>query len=285
MSKENKAIIEMILCASLWSIAGIFMKLLPWNGFAVASLRSFFAGLTFVVYMFITKKKLVINKKTVLSGIMTGCVYICFSCANKLTTSANAIVLQFTSPIFVVLISAIVYKTKISRLDLLTVILTLFGISLFFLDQLGAGGILGNIVAIMAGLFMAGMFVAVGASEGDERFSTILVGQMFTFLVCFPFVVATRPVINGMTLTAIIILGVFQLGISYVLYVRSTQYCPPLACCLISVIEPLLNPVWVAIFDGEMPGKFAFIGGIIVIATVTAWCILSRKQDAVSKET
>ncbi|MDO5445775.1 MAG: DMT family transporter, partial [Eubacteriales bacterium] len=156
MTKETKATIQMLICATLWSIAGIFMKLLPWNGFAVASLRSLFAGLTISIYILISGRKFILNKKTILSGILTGCVYICFACANKLTTSANAIVLQFTSPVFIVIFSAVFFGQKIRKADLITVIITLLGIALFFFDKLETGYILGNIVSIGAGMFMAG---------------------------------------------------------------------------------------------------------------------------------
>ena len=278
MSKENKAIIQMLICATLWSIAGIFMKLLPWNGFAVASLRSLFAGITILTYMRISGIKLVFTKKTVAGGILTGLVYICFTCANKLTTAANAIVLQFTSPVFIVIFTSIIYKTKIKKGDLITVLLTLAGIALFFFDDLKTGYIIGNIVAIAAGMFMAGMYMVVGVMDDEMRFSTISIGQMFTFLAGLPFVIATKPVFNATTLSCIAVLGIFQLGISYILYCKASKYCPPLACCLLGAVEPLLNPVWVFIFDGEKPGLYALIGAVIVVASVTIWCALGNRS-------
>ena len=277
MTQRKKGIVEMLICATLWSIAGIFMKMLPWNGFAVASLRSMFAGLTIAAYMIISKIRLNVNRKTVISGLMTGCVYTCFACANKLTTAANAIVLQFTSPVFIVIFSALFYRKKIDRLETATVILTLAGILLFFLDKVETGYIFGNIVAIAAGMFMAGMFMTVGNLEGGSRFNAVLIGQMFTFLIGLPFVLTTHPLINPTTLGVVALLGVFQLGIAYILYIKASESCPPLACCLLGVIEPLLNPVWVMIFDGETPGLFAFIGGIIVIITVTVYMIKSEE--------
>ena len=289
MKKENKAIVEMLVCATLWSIAGIFIKFLPWNGFAVASLRSLIAGLTILVYMAIAKVPFRFNKKILITGIFTGCVYTCFVCANKLTTAANAIVLQFTSPVFIVILSAILFKQKFKKADYITDVLTLAGITLTFLDNLEGGYILGNIVSIGAGLFMAGMFVFVGDLDSESRFSAVFIGQMFTFLVGLPFVITTKPVFNLTTVSSILILGIFQLGISYVLYVKATKYCPPLACCLLGVLEPLLNPVWVMIFDGETPGPLALVGGLIVVITITVWCALgnagSGEAEAPQEET
>ena len=280
MKKESVAMIEMLAAATLWSIAGIFMKLVPWNGFAVAGMRSLIAGLTFAVYMVCRRIGLVLNKKTFLSGLLTACVYTCFTCANKLTTAANAIVLQFTAPVFIVVFTALIYKTRIRREDLTVVIFTMLGIALFFFDQLKPGYIFGNFVAIAAGMFMAGMYMAVGDLEGEARFSAIMIGQFLTFIFGFPAILVTRPEFTATATLSIIILGVFQLGIAYILYVKSTKYCPPLACCLLGAVEPLLNPVWVLIFDGEKPGIFALIGGITVILSVTLWCVRGGQKTA-----
>lgn len=284
MKKENKAIIEMLICATLWSTGGIFIKLLPWNGFAVAGLRSLIAGATMGVYMLLKKYRFMLSRRTFLSGVFTACVYTCFVLANKLTTAANAIVLQFTSPVFIVIFSALFFHKKIRRADLAAVLFTLLGVALFFFDQLKPGYILGNCVAIVAGMFMAGMFVTVGEMQGEERFSAIFIGQMLTFLVGLPFVIATKPELTAQTLGCILALGVFQLGISYILYAKASVYCPPLACCLLGAVEPLLNPVWVFLFDGERPGLFALIGSVIVIVSVTLWCIFGKEKTAAGEE-
>lgn len=282
MTKENKATLEMLLCATLWSIAGILFKLIPWNGFAVAGMRSLIAGATIYVSMRLMGFHYVLNRRTLIAGFFSGCTYLCFTVSNKLTTSANAIVLQFTSPIFIIIYSAILFGKKPRKQDLAVVLFTLLGISLFFLDQLEPGYLLGNFVAIGAGMFMAGMYVAVGEIEEEERFSGILNGQALTFLVGLPFFIFTRPVITPTAILALLTLGVFQLGLSYVLYVKASKYCPPLACCLLGAIEPLLNPVWVFLFNGEKPGIFALIGAVIVIVSITVWSAFGQEKEQVS---
>lgn len=159
----------------------------------MAGLRSLIAGLTMAAYMLIKKYRYALNRRTLVSGIFTACVYTCFAVSNKLTTAANAIVLQFTSPVFLVVFSALFLKQRIRRADIAVVIMTLLGIALFFLDQLKPGYLLGNLVAIGAGMFMAGMFMTVGEMEGEERFSAIVTGQFITFLAGLPFIVITRP--------------------------------------------------------------------------------------------
>lgn len=280
MKKETIGTIEMLVCALLWSIAGIFMKLIPWNGFAIAGMRSLIAGLTMLTYVLIKGYKLVINKKTLTAGLFTGLVYTCFTVANKLTTAANAIVLQFTSPVFIVVFSALIFKQRIRKRDLSVVILTLMGIALFFFDQLKPGYVAGNFVAIAAGLFMALMFIFVGDLEPEARFSAIILGQGLTFLIGLPFMLRYGLSFTPAITASILTLGIFQLGISYILYVKASKYCPPLACCLLGALEPLLNPVWVAIFDGERPGIWALIGGVIVVASITVWLATDKKETA-----
>ena len=284
MKKEHVGILQMIACAVLWSIAGIFLKLLPWNALAACGLRSLIAGITIAVYMAIRHIPFALNRGTLVTGLLTGCVYICFVTANKPTTAANAIVLQFTAPVFIVLFSAVLYRTKIRKADLAVVLVVLAGIALFFFDQLGPSTALGNLIAIASGMFMAGMFMGVDRLDPQERFSAILIGQAVAFLVGLPAVIVTRPVMNPTTVSSILILGVFQLGLSYVLYVKASETCPPLACCLLSAAEPLLNPIWVMIFDGETPGVYAMVGGIIVIIAVTAWTVWDGKQKEIAAE-
>ena len=269
----------MLTCAALWSIAGIFIKLIPWNAFAISGLRSLFAGLTVLAYIGIKGYKITVNRSTLTAGILMGLVYTSFVGANKLTTAANAIVLQFTAPLFIVVFSAVFFKQKIKRNDLIAVLCAMAGISMFFIDKIEGGYLVGNFVAILAGALMGGMYMAMGEAKGEERFSALLIGQMTAFLVGLPFIIATKPEFSGLPVLYIIILGVFQLGIPYTLYGKASEYCPPLACSLLGAVEPLLNPIWVLIFDGEKPGIYALIGAVIVILSVTIWCAFGNKTE------
>ena len=279
MKKENKAIIQMLTCAALWSIAGIFIKLIPWNAFAISSLRSLIAGITVLAFIKLKGYKIVLNRRTLTAGILMSFVYTAFVGANKLTTAANAIVVQFTAPLFIVIFSAILFKQKIRRADITAVICAMVGISMFFFDKLEGGYLTGNLVAILAGALMGGMYMAIGRTDGAERYSAILFGQLSAFLIGLPFIIATRPEISAFPVLYIIILGVFQLGIPYILYGRASEYCPPLACSLLGAVEPLLNPIWVLIFDGERPGVYALVGCVIVVASVTLWCAFGNKVE------
>lgn len=270
---RKRSIAYMVVCASLWSIAGIFIKLLPWNGLVIAGWRSFVAAVCMGAFMLATGRKIKVNRASLLSGVFVSMTFLAFVSANKLTTAANAIVLQFTAPIFILILSAVILHKRFERADIITVVITLFGISLFFFDQLDGGGLLGNLIAISAGFSMACMFVICGETDEESRLSGILFGHLLTATIGLPFMLAFDTPVSTTAVLSILALGVVQLGIPYILMGLAVKHCPPLACSLIGAIEPLLNPVWVFIFDGERPGVFALIGGGIVIVTITLWCV------------
>ena len=280
MSSKRKGEILMITCAVLWSLSGVTLKFIDWNPFLISGGRGIISALVVYISMKASGLHVVLSKKSMGYACVIFMMVITFISANKLTTAANAIVLQFTAPVFIVIFTALLYKQRPKKEDGLVVFFTLIGIALFFLDQLKPGYIMGNFVAIAAGMFMAGMFMTVGDLEGEPRFSGIFLGQMITFVIGLPSVILTRPELSLVPVLSILALGVFQLGIAYILFVHANSSCPPLACALLGAVEPLFNPVWVMIFDGETPGIFAFIGAIVVIVSITVWCIHGNKEEA-----
>ena len=285
MDPKKRAIFYMVMCAFLWSTGGILIKLLPWNPMAIAGLRSLISAGVYLLFMRNQKIPFVINKYSLLSGFFLTGVFVFFIAANKLTTSANAIVLQYSAPIFILILSALIFKQKFRRGDILTVAATSIGISLFFFDEISAGYVTGNLLALLAGLFFASMFVTTGRADDKSRSSGILLGHLFTALIGVPFAFIFPTPFNTVTVVAILALGIFQLGIPYVLYGMAARHCSALACSLISAVEPLLNPLWVFIFDGEMPGFYAIAGGSVVITAVVAWTVWSaRTLDSAGTE-
>ena len=240
---------------------------------AIAGFRSLLAGAVVLVYIKIRGWRFVLNKQTLLSGVFLCITFCTFVVANRLTTAANAIVLEFASPVFIVILSVLLFGQKFGRADLITVALTLGGISLFFFDQLTPGGMIGNFVALSAGLFQACTYIFVGNCHDNDRMSGIFIGHILTALVGLPFAFFSETAIAPLPVLSILVLGILQLGIPYVLFGEASRVCPPLMCSLIGAVEPLLNPVWVFLFDGERPGTWALVGGIIVIVTITLWCM------------
>ena len=278
LKPEKRAIALMVLCSSLWSISGIFIKLIPWNAIVIAGWRSFFASICVVIYQRFSGMSFRLNRASVVSGLFMSASFFMFVTATKLTTAANAIVLQFTAPVFILIISVVFLKQSISRADFFTVLFTMGGISLFFFDQLSPGSLWGNCLAIGSGFTLAVMYLATGITDPQSRMSGIFIGQFLTAVIGIPFMFVYDTPITKFAVISILILGILQLGIPYVLYGIAVKHCPPLACSLLGAIEPLLNPVWVFLFSGECPGMFALFGGIVVIATITTWCIWRDKN-------
>lgn len=276
MTDKKKSMIMMAVCACMWSIGGIFIKLVSWNSFLIAGGRSVFAAMVLGGFMYITKTKVNVCKYSVGAAVSLTGVFFCFIAANKLTTAANAIILQYTAPIFILMISILFLHQKVQKREVIVVGITLIGIILFFFDELSPGNVAGNLLGIAAGLFLAIMFMLVGLGGGKDdsiRLTGIFFAHILTALIGIPVGLPLTESFAPKEFICILILGVIQLGIPYVLYALASRDCSPLACSLIGMLEPLLNPVWVFIFDGERPGVYALIGGIVVIAAVTFWCI------------
>lgn len=278
---KNRAVVYMIICAILWSTAGFLIKVLPWHPMEIAGFRSLISAGLYLGYMRHEKNRFVINRYSIAAGIALSLTFIFFIAANKLTTAANAIVLQYSAPIFILILSALIFHQKFRRGDIITVIVTSIGISLFFLDKISGGSMFGNLVALAAGIAFATMFVTTGNADKDSLASGILLGHLFTAIVGIPFVFFYETPVSLPIVATILGLGIFQLGIPYILYGIAVRKCSPLACSLISMIEPLLNPVWVFLINHEVPSPFAIAGGIIVIGGVAVWSVWSSKAERV----
>jgi len=174
--------------------------------------------------------------------------------------------LQFTAPIWVALLSHFILKIETSLNDWIIIIIVFLGILLFFMDQLDSGNLLGNILAVLSGICMAMMIISMKYIK-VEPIQITLFGNLLIFVLSLPFLFQSHFSIRD--LLYLIILGVFQLGISYILYTAAIKYVSALEGILIPILEPLLNPIWVLIFAGEKPGIYSLLGGIIILGTIT----------------
>ena len=278
MDAKRKSILLMLLCATLWSTGGIFIKLIPWSPFVIAGWRSLISAGIVLLYFKVWKIRFRFNRRAVLIGLFMCGLFFCFVGANKLTTAANAIVLQFTAPVFLMVFSAILFHDKFRRADILAVIFTIGGMALFFFDKLKPGYLVGNCIAILAGVAAAGMYLSMGKSDDESRMGGMLLGHLFTALVGIPFTFFTVTQVSTTSVLCILGLGIVQLGIPYILFAISSKNCPPLACSLLDALEPILNPVWVFLFNGEKPGVFAIFGGAVVVVSITIWCVWQNRN-------
>lgn len=272
---KNKGDFYMLITAFLWSLGGIFIKLIPLNAVAINGLRSIIALVFFFIYE--RSFKIKINKKILLAAlclIMTNNLYVL---ANKMTTAANAIVLQYTAPIFVLLLQSIYTRTLPSKQKIGIIFLAFSGMILFFFDQMDGGQMLGNILAILAGMFFAGVFF-VNSLEGASSQDASKLSFLVSFLLAIPFYHGFEQM-TVVSISALFALGILQLGLAYVFFAKAITLTSPVNSSLISLIEALLNPLWVFIFLHESPSIFAFIGGTIVLMAIILNILLDKKID------
>lgn len=280
ISSKKIGILQMVLCATLWSIAGLIINHVEMNAFVIAGGRSLFAALTVLAYMAVTKQRIIVSRDTLVSGVLLAMVFLCFVAANKLTTPANAIVLQYTAPIFVLIFSMLFLHKKPRLFDVGAVLLTLVGVVLFFIGSLGVGNMFGNFIGVVAGMFMGGMFVAVGNTKGEEKMSGILFGHVFCAVIGLPFVFFTANTLDATGIGLVALLGIVQLGIPYILYALAANKCSTISCVVISAIEPVLNPILVAVFDKQIPSTLSILSGIFLIVVITAYSVLDERIKA-----
>lgn len=281
LPKRQQASLLLILTATMWSTSGLFIKLLPWHPLVTSGIRSLIAGL--IMATALKGEKLKINRSTFFGGCTLMVTLTAFVAANKYTTSANAIVIQYTSPIFTLLYSALFTAYKVKRKDILAVVCTFFGISLFFLDGLDIGRMTGNILALMAGISSAALTIYC-SKAGKDSLHALILGQFLCFIIGLPFIAYfAPPILNMPSIGAILFLGIFQTGIPFIFYSKAMKSATALEGAIITMVEPLLNPVWVFLVLGEKPSTMALIGGIVVLCSIGSWCISNAKDTTIEK--
>ena len=275
----RRAVLAVAGAAVLWSTGGLFIKLAPMPALAVACGRSLIAGL---FYLALLRPNLRAARWTT-AAAYAACI-ITFVSATKLTTAANAIFLQYTGPAYVLVLSPFLLDEPFRPIDGACVVLSLAGMSLFFVGQIETGQLLGNLLAIASGVFFALAIVLLRreakSASGDALPSTTL-GNLIAAAVTLPWALKAAPEMLSLKGGGVLLyLGIVQLGLAYFLFVRGVRRVPAAEASLISMLEPVLNPVWVLIGFGERPGLWAIAGGAIVIAAVVIRTLVPQPQRA-----
>lgn len=263
--QRKQAVWFVLLAAVLWSSGGLLIKSVSWHPLAISGARSAIAAII-VAYAFRNEK--ICWSPTMLIGACSYAgIVLLFVSATKLTTAANAIFLQYTAPIYVALLGSWLLKEKTTSADWLTIVVVFAGMGLFFVDKVSEGNWVGNLLAIASGISFAIFVICMRKQHDSHPFASVLVGNIITFFVGLPFILEQTMYISNWGI--ILILGIFQLGIPYVLYTKAIQQVSALESIMIPVIEPVLNPIWVFILLGENPGMWSIVGGLIILTAIT----------------
>lgn len=272
---HTRALGLLAVAALCWSLGGLLIKAVEWPPLAVAGGRGFIAAL----FLIATSRGLRFDfsRAQVIGALGYAACTISFCTATKLTTAANAILLQCTAPVWVALFGAWFLGERATRADWLTIAAVLGGMTLFFADGLAWTAMLGNTVAVLSGVFFAAMTIALRRQKDGSPVESIILGNLLAFAVGLPWIVGA-PALSATGWAALLALGVVQLGVSYWLYARAIKQVTALEAVLVPVIEPILNPLWVLLALGEKPSAFALTGGAVVLVAVVARAVRSIRS-------
>lgn len=269
----------MLAAAIIWSTGGLFIKWTSLSGLELSFGRSLLAAIT--VAIFTRREGFGLNRVTALASLLYGALLLLFVLATKETTAANAIFLQYTAPLYVLILEPLLYKEKFRKGDLVTVVFCVIGMSLFFVGKLRPEDVRGNLLALGSGLCFALYFLLLRHSTSREvnRASSVIYGNLLVVLIAAPAGLKALPNINIHDALSVLYLGVIQIGLAYTLFTLGmSRGIRSLDAGIVGYIEPVLNPVWVFLVLGERPSKWALVGGAIIISAVIVHTTLKAKE-------
>lgn len=277
--QHTRAVFQLLGAALLWSMAGVLIKGIPWPPLAVGGGR----GLIAAVFLLATSRRLKFTWSPVQIGAALAYVTctVTFVIANRLTTAANAILLQYTAPIWVALFGAWFLNERATKADWWAVGASFVGMGLFFADELRLTSVVGNLIGIVSGISFAGVAILLRKQKDSSAVESIILGNVLAAGVG-AYAMITAPSMPAQGWVLLLVLGTVQLGLSYFLYARAIQHVTALEAVLIPVLEPIFNPIWVLLCFGERPGPLALAGGAIVLISVTLRAVASIRKPTVT---
>jgi drug/metabolite transporter (DMT)-like permease len=273
IDKRRQAIFLLVATAVLWSLGGLLIKWVSLPPLAIAGYRSAIALPVLLIYF--KRQAVNFSAAQLIGGACYAATVILFVYATKLTTAGNAILLQYTAPVYVALFSGWLLNEKTRWFDWAAIAAVLCGMSLFFMDQLSSGEMTGNILAIISGFTFASLILFMRKQKDASPAGSAILGNLLTALLCLPWMASSLP--GGMDWIVLVLLGVFQLGLSYICYAVAIKKVTAMEGILIPMLEPILNPLWTFFFLGERLGLWALFGGFLVILSILFRNIVNSK--------
>lgn len=287
---ENERLLKrgMLLAAGagiIFSTGGVCVKLIPWAPLAINGARSFLSFFVVFIYMILKRRKLQVDKYVLLaSAALTAC-HVFFIAATKYTAAGNAIVLQYAAPVHVILMTWLFMKKRPNRLEVIISLCVFTGIICFFLDSLSSGNLKGDIMGLLSGIFFAAYFT-LGGEKKVDTLSALLITNALCFLIGLPALLGTDiPGAETVTVISILVLGIFQVAVGNIMLSEGLRTTPAVAAILLTSLEPVLNPIWVALIYRETLSPLSIAGFVIVLCSIGAYNYIksSRGSGAAGK--
>ena len=265
--------------AVLWSTGGLFIKWTTLSGWELSFGRSLLAAIT--VAIFTRREGFGLNLVTGIASVLYAALLLLFVLATKETTAANAIFLQYTAPVYLLIFEPLFYKEKFRRRDLIVVIVCVAGMSLFFVGKLRPQDVTGNLLALASGLCFACYFLLLrhSKSRAVNRASSVIYGNLLLVLLAAPAGLKALPETTWQDALSVIYLGVVQIGLAYTLFtVAMARGVRSLDAGIVGYVEPVLNPIWVYLILGERPTRWALLGGAIIVTAVVCHTLIEARR-------
>jgi drug/metabolite transporter (DMT)-like permease len=274
-------ILAMAATALLWSIAGLFIKVIDWHPLTIAGFRSLIAAL--VILLYLKRPRFHLSFPQVAAALANAATMLLFVSANKTTTSANAILLQYIGPVLTAFIGAILLKERVRPEHWIAFPLVAAGMIVMFQDKLGGGTTLGNWLAVLSAVTFSFYFVFMRMQKDGSPLESILLSHgLVAAIGIISSIFLPLPSFSLKAVTAVVVLGIFQVGVSAILFAAAIKRISAVSANLIAVIEPVFNPVWVFLALGEAPGPKAIIGGAVIVAAVTGASVMGARRKILS---
>ena len=271
-----------VATACLWSTSGLFIKLLPWHPVVISGLRSFLSVIFLLAVRIISPPpKGVKNRPFPLwaGGISYALTMISFVIANKLTASANAILLQYGAPVWAALLGWKLNREKPLWEQWGALLLVIGGLVFFFKDGLGSGSLAGDGIAVFSGMIFGAHSVFLRMMKDGNPRDAMLLAHVLSAIISIPFIILYPPLLSASSVISIIYMGFLQVGLASLLFAFALKRISAVKAMITAVIEPILNPVWVLLVTGEKPSMAALIGGIIILAAIIGSSLISMKRE------
>ncbi len=274
MNEHTKGIAAVVMAALAWSTAGLFIKWLPQDAFTILCVRAAYTALVFLAVF--RGQVFRVNGRMVLTAFFYVALVITFVSATKLTTAANAIFLQYTGVAYVLLLEPLLLRQPYRRVNIATTVVCFLGMALFFMDGLELTAGWGLVLAALSGLAYAGFMLGQRTNRHDYHVGAIFWANVLVILIGFPSFWAAAPFTPQAHLM-LAFLGLVQMGLGYLLFTYGLKRTTATEASLITMLEPLFNPLWVAIGFGELPGIPALAGGLVIIAALVIRVLVLRR--------
>ncbi|HVK01901.1 MAG TPA: DMT family transporter [Armatimonadaceae bacterium] len=268
--------------AVLWSTGGLCIKACSLPAVELAFGRSVLAGLTVALLTY--RRGFRLNRVTALASVLYAGTLLLFVVATKLTTAANAIFLQYTAPLYILLAEPLMFRERLRPRDVAVVGVCLAGMALFFVGELRPADLQGNLAALASGLCYAFFVLLLRHPDAAavNRASSVVYGNLLLAAATAPaFFAGAGFALSGRDALILLYLGVVQIGVAYTLFTAGmARGVRSLDAGIVGYVEPILNPIWVFLLLGERPAPWALAGGAIIIAAVACHGLLSAATPA-----